>query len=82
MFLQLTIWINEKMLTAQDTSYEAARNLHSKWLKHQAFKAEIESNKDRLQNIDMVNAGLSFCSSMGNYNGSRVPLQLCGPNVC
>ncbi|XP_077320775.1 spectrin beta chain, erythrocytic [Lithobates pipiens] len=49
---ELTIWINEKMLTAQDTSYEAARNLHSKWLKHQAFKAEIESNKDRLQNID------------------------------
>ncbi|XP_018423798.1 PREDICTED: spectrin beta chain, erythrocytic-like [Nanorana parkeri] len=49
---ELTIWINEKMLTAQDTSYEAARNLHSKWLKHQAFKAEIESNKGRLQNID------------------------------
>ncbi|CAI9556894.1 unnamed protein product [Staurois parvus] len=49
---ELTIWINEKMLTAQDTSYEAARNLHSKWLKHQAFEAEIESNKDRLENID------------------------------
>ncbi|KAM5129946.1 spectrin beta chain, erythrocytic [Mantella aurantiaca] len=49
---ELTLWINEKMLTAEDTSYEAARNLHSKWLKHQAFKAEIESNKDRLQNTD------------------------------
>ncbi|XP_069806965.1 spectrin beta chain, erythrocytic isoform X3 [Dendropsophus ebraccatus] len=49
---EFTLWINEKMLTAQDTSYEEARNLHSKWLKHQAFKAEIDSNKDRLQKID------------------------------
>ncbi|XP_068110148.1 spectrin beta chain, erythrocytic-like isoform X2 [Hyperolius riggenbachi] len=49
---ELTLWINEKMLTAQDTSYEEARNLHSKWLKHQAFKAEIDSNKNRLQKIE------------------------------
>ncbi|XP_044127374.1 LOW QUALITY PROTEIN: spectrin beta chain, erythrocytic-like [Bufo gargarizans] len=49
---EFTLWINEKMLTAQDTSYEEARNLHSKWLKHQAFKAEIDSNKDRLEKID------------------------------
>ncbi|KAG9481099.1 hypothetical protein GDO78_010379 [Eleutherodactylus coqui] len=49
---EFTLWINEKLLTAQDTSYEEARNLHSKWLKHQAFKAEIDSNKDRLQKID------------------------------
>ncbi|XP_073410266.1 spectrin beta chain, erythrocytic [Dendrobates tinctorius] len=49
---EFALWINEKLLTAQDTSYEEARNLHSKWLKHQAFKAEIDSNKDRLQNID------------------------------
>uniref|UniRef100_A0A8C4EWP3 Spectrin beta chain n=1 Tax=Dicentrarchus labrax TaxID=13489 RepID=A0A8C4EWP3_DICLA len=44
----LTLWINEKMLTAQDTSYDEARNLHSKWLKHQAFMAELGSNKDWL----------------------------------
>uniref|UniRef100_A0A673CPL4 Spectrin beta chain n=1 Tax=Sphaeramia orbicularis TaxID=375764 RepID=A0A673CPL4_9TELE len=44
----LTLWINEKMLTAQDTSYDEARNLHSKWLKHQAFMAELASNKDWL----------------------------------
>ncbi|XP_075048594.1 spectrin beta chain, erythrocytic-like [Mixophyes fleayi] len=49
---ELTLWIDEKMLTAQDTSYEEAHNLHSKWLKHQAFKAEIDSNKDRLEKID------------------------------
>ncbi|XP_066540760.1 spectrin beta chain, erythrocytic [Hoplias malabaricus] len=48
----LTLWINEKMLTAQDTSYDEARNLHSKWQKHQAFMAELASNKDWLKSID------------------------------
>ena len=52
--LQLTLWINEKMLTAQDTSYDEARNLHSKWLKHQAFMAELASNKDWLNKVDQV----------------------------
>ena len=53
---QLTLWINEKMLTAQDTSYDEARNLHSKWQKHQAFMAELASNKDWLDKMDKVKA--------------------------
>ncbi|XP_074548254.1 spectrin beta chain, erythrocytic isoform X2 [Halichoeres trimaculatus] len=48
----LTLWINEKMLTAQDTSYDEARNLHSKWLKHQAFMAELAANRDWLHKLD------------------------------
>uniref|UniRef100_W5N7P3 Spectrin beta chain n=1 Tax=Lepisosteus oculatus TaxID=7918 RepID=W5N7P3_LEPOC len=48
----LMLWINEKMLTAQDTSYDEARNLHSKWQKHQAFMAELASNKGWLNKID------------------------------
>ena len=32
---ELRNWINEKMLTAKDASYDNARNLHSKWQKHQ-----------------------------------------------
>ncbi|KAL4656168.1 spectrin beta chain, erythrocytic-like [Arapaima gigas] len=48
----LTLWINEKMLTAQDTSYDEARNLHTKWQKHQAFMAELASNKGWLDKID------------------------------
>lgn len=51
---QLTLWINEKMLTAQDMSYDEARNLHTKWQKHQAFTAELASNKDWLDKIDTV----------------------------
>ncbi|XP_064174889.1 spectrin beta chain, non-erythrocytic 1-like isoform X2 [Anguilla rostrata] len=46
---ELSLWINEKMLTAQDMSYDEARNLHSKWLKHQAFMAELQSNKEWLR---------------------------------
>uniref|UniRef100_A0A673BR35 Spectrin beta chain n=1 Tax=Sphaeramia orbicularis TaxID=375764 RepID=A0A673BR35_9TELE len=49
---ELSLWINEKMLTAQDMSYDEARNLHSKWLKHQAFMAELQSNKEWLEKID------------------------------
>uniref|UniRef100_UPI00398F8911 spectrin beta chain, non-erythrocytic 1-like isoform X2 n=1 Tax=Pristiophorus japonicus TaxID=55135 RepID=UPI00398F8911 len=49
---ELTFWINEKMLTAQDTSYDEARNLHTKWQKHQAFMAELASNKEWLDKID------------------------------
>lgn len=51
---QLSLWINEKMLTAQDMSYDEARNLHSKWLKHQAFMAELQSNKEWLDKINKV----------------------------
>uniref|UniRef100_A0A2K6GVL5 Spectrin beta chain n=1 Tax=Propithecus coquereli TaxID=379532 RepID=A0A2K6GVL5_PROCO len=50
--LWLSLWINEKMLTAQDMSYDEARNLHSKWLKHQAFMAELASNKEWLDKIE------------------------------
>lgn len=65
--LQLTLWINEKMLTAQDTSYDEARNLHSKWLKHQAFMAELAANKGWLQKVDQV--GLPEPASSGRHQG-------------
>ncbi|NWY07900.1 SPTB1 protein, partial [Nothoprocta ornata] len=49
---ELTLWINEKMLTAQDKSYGTARSLHSKWLKHQAFMAELAANQSWLEKVD------------------------------
>uniref|UniRef100_A0A8C8SH16 Spectrin beta chain n=1 Tax=Pelusios castaneus TaxID=367368 RepID=A0A8C8SH16_9SAUR len=49
---ELTLWIDEKMLTAQDTSYDEARNLHSKWQKHQAFMAELASHQGWLEEVD------------------------------
>ena len=35
-------------MTAQDETYRSAKTVHSKWTRHQAFEAEIASNKDRL----------------------------------
>uniref|UniRef100_A0A452E7C1 Spectrin beta chain n=1 Tax=Capra hircus TaxID=9925 RepID=A0A452E7C1_CAPHI len=49
---ELTLWINDKLLTSQDVSYDEARNLHNKWLKHQAFVAELASHQGWLENID------------------------------
>lgn len=55
--VQLKLWIDEKMLTAQDVSYDEARNLHTKWQKHQAFMAELAANKDWLDKVDKVSSG-------------------------
>lgn len=55
------------MLTAQDLTYDEARNLHSKWLKHQAFMAELQSNKEWLDKIQKVGGAMPrhivYCSA-------------------
>lgn len=48
---QLSDWLAEKMLAAQDETYRDAKNIHSKWMRHQAFESEIKSNKDRLERL-------------------------------
>ncbi|XP_065491515.1 spectrin beta chain, erythrocytic [Caloenas nicobarica] len=50
---ELDAWVEEKMLTAQDTSYGEGRGLHGKWQKHQAFIAELEPNQGWLEKIEM-----------------------------
>lgn len=63
---QLTLWINDKLLTSQDVSYDEARNLHNKWLKHQAFMAELASHQGWLESIDAVsNASAQTCLQNG-----------------
>ena len=44
---ELGEWVQEKSISAQDDSYRSAKTVHSKWTRHQAFEAEIQSNKDR-----------------------------------
>jgi spectrin beta len=51
---ELTEWVQEKNITAQDETYRSAKTVHSKWTRHQAFEAEIASNKDRLYRIQEV----------------------------
>ena len=42
------------MIAAQDETYRDAKNIHSKWMRHQAFESEIKSNKDRLEKLIQV----------------------------
>lgn len=64
------------MLTAQDMSYDEARNLHSKWLKHQAFMAELQSNKEWLDKIEKVSLRVKCFDFKPSYNFSK--LSVCG----
>ncbi|CAF4529130.1 unnamed protein product, partial [Rotaria socialis] len=41
-------WLEMKLLQAQDDTYRDSANIHTKYLRHQAFQAEITSNKERL----------------------------------
>lgn len=55
---QLGEWIQEKYITAQDETYRSAKTIHSKWTRHQAFEAEINANKARLDAIQQDAAEL------------------------
>ncbi|XP_035535526.1 spectrin beta chain, non-erythrocytic 2-like [Morone saxatilis] len=49
---QLGDWVCEKMLMARDSSRDETQKLHKKWLKHQAFMAELAQNKEWLDKIE------------------------------
>ncbi|XP_050732395.1 spectrin beta chain-like isoform X2 [Eriocheir sinensis] len=51
---ELNDWVQEKHIIAQDESYRSAKTVHSKWTRHQAFEAEIASNKDRLVRVQQA----------------------------
>nr|XP_057936821.1 spectrin beta chain, non-erythrocytic 4-like isoform X2 [Doryrhamphus excisus] len=40
------------MLMARDSSHDETQKLHKKWLKHQAFMAELAQNKEWLEKIE------------------------------
>ncbi|KAM9733521.1 spectrin beta chain, non-erythrocytic 4 isoform 2-T2 [Menidia menidia] len=49
---ELGDWVYEKMLMARDGSRDETQKLHKKWLKHQAFMAELAQNKEWLAKIE------------------------------
>lgn len=51
---QLDGWIHEKMLMARDSTREDGHKLHKRWLRHQAFMAELAQNKEWLEKIERV----------------------------
>ena len=56
------------MIAAQDETYRDAKNIHSKYMRHQAFESEIAANKDRLHKLEQVwSAALPgrFCNATG-----------------
>lgn len=48
---ELSEWLGDKMIAAQDETYRDAKSIHSKYLRHQAFESEIAANKDRLAKL-------------------------------
>ncbi len=55
---ELNEWVQEKYIIAQDETYRSAKTVHSKWTRHQAFEAEIASNKDRLFQVQQEGQNL------------------------
>ena len=53
-------WLDMKSSQAEDDTYRDTANIHTKYLRHQAFQAEILSNKERLvalkQHADQLKA--------------------------
>ncbi|XP_077141682.1 spectrin beta chain, non-erythrocytic 4 [Ranitomeya variabilis] len=49
---ELDAWISEKTLMARDNTRDVTQKLHKKWLKHQAFMAELSQNKGWLDKIE------------------------------
>ena len=57
---EVTSWISSKIQVATDESYRDSTNLQRKIQKHQAFEAEIQTNKRRLDTVsaegtDLIN---------------------------
>jgi len=44
-------WLAEKILAAQDETYRDAKTIHTKFVRHQAFEAEVLANKDALYKL-------------------------------
>merc|ERR1712241_720729 len=48
---ELHDWIQEKSVLVQEDTYRSAKTIHSKWTRHEAFRSEIASNKERLEKV-------------------------------
>lgn len=59
---EMEIWISEKLQTAVDESYKDPSNIQAKHQKHQAFEAELDANRDRMQGV--LRMGESKCKNL------------------
>jgi spectrin beta len=58
---ELEVWIAEKMQTACDESYRDPTNLVSKQKRHEAFEAELDANRQQLD--DLLETGNSLAAA-------------------
>ena len=49
---ELKEWLEAKYMQAQDDTYRDSKNIHMKYLRHKGFEAEIQSNKNRLDDLE------------------------------
>lgn len=59
-YLKLNDWLGDKSIIAQDETYRDAKNIHSKYVRHQAFESEIAANKERLEKLQDVSYSKIF----------------------
>ena len=55
------------MIIAQDETYRDSKNIHSKFVRHQAFESEIAANKDRLTKLEEVDTLIVACHIIIKY---------------
>ena len=64
---QVNSWIHEKLQTATDDTYKEPTNLEGKMQKHQAFEAEISTNKARMDavcKVTMIDSFIAKCDML------------------
>ena len=64
-------WLNERLLIASEETYRDLSNIQGKVMKHRAFEAEMQANKERLDNICEV-----------SWDGVMYPLLHSGQTYC
>ena len=52
-------WLNERLLIASEETYRDLSNIQGKVMKHRTFEAEIQANKERLDNICEVSVKIT-----------------------
>jgi len=70
---ELHDWIQEKSVLVQEDTYRSAKTIHSKWTRHEAFRSEILSNKERLEKVtETGNALLQSKPEMAEMIGPKI----------
>ncbi|VIO98225.1 beta-G spectrin, identical [Brugia malayi] len=68
---ELREWIEEKMIRAQDETYRDAKTITSKFMRHQAFQSELQSNRERL--VQLRHAAVRLAEEKPEFLGTIDP---------